>query len=392
MITGARGASGAAAGNAPATRREFLAPGVIRGDWWHPIADGRLQCDLCPRGCRLRDGQRGFCYVRRSLAGAVALTCYGRSSGFCVDPIEKKPLHHFHPGTRVFSFGTAGCNLGCRFCQNWHLSKAREDDRLAGAALPEQVAEAAVTTGCRSVAFTYNDPVVFAEYAMDCARAARARGLATVAVTAGFIAPAARSDFFSVMDAANVDLKAFTQRFYRGLCLGDLAPVLDTLRWLRRESRVWLEITNLVIPGHNDAEDEIARMCEWIVRHLGPEVPLHFTAFHPAFAMLDTPRTPPATLARARRRARAAGLRYVYTGNVRDREGQSTWCPDCGALLIEHDGYEIGAWNLAPGGRCRACGTVVPGHFGGPPGRRGARVARVVIPPLRRTASRGCGG
>jgi pyruvate formate lyase activating enzyme len=348
---------------ASAAARRFPAPGVIRGRWWHTAEDGRLQCDLCPRACRLRDGQRGFCYVRQSLEGAIALTCYGRSSGFCVDPIEKKPLHHFHPGTSVFSFGTAGCNLGCRFCQNWHISKAREDATLSDAARPDEVADAAVASGCRSVAFTYNDPVVFAEYAVDCAHAAHERGLATVAVTAGYIAPAARRDFFAPMDAANVDLKAYSERFYRGLCLGDLAPVLDTLRWLARETRVWLEITNLLIPGHNDAEDEVARLCDWVVGNLGPDVPVHFTAFHPNFRMRDVPPTPPATVARARRQALAAGLRYVYTGNVRDREGQSTWCPGCRALLIERDGYAVGLWSLGRDGRCPGCGTALPGRF-----------------------------
>ncbi len=359
--------------------REFLAPGVIRGRWWHRLEDGRLQCDLCPRACRLHEGQRGFCYVRQALGGGIALASYGRPSGFCIDPIEKKPLNHFYPGTSVLSFGTAGCNLGCRFCQNWVISKAREDDRLAARASPDQVAEAAVRAGCRSVAFTYNDPVVFAEYAIDCAIAARGRGVKAVAVTAGYIAPEARSEFYAVMDAANVDLKAFTQRFYKGLCFADLAPVLDTLCWLAHETDLWIEITNLMIPGHNDSADQVARMCDWLLENLGPDVPLHLTAFHPDFKMMDTPRTPAATLARARRQALVAGLRHVYTGNVRDPAGQSTYCAGCGKLLIERDGYRLGAWHLDRQARCRFCGAALAGRFEAEPGGWGPRRRPVVL-------------
>ncbi len=350
--------------------RVALGPGVIRARWWRPLEDGRAECTLCPRTCRLREGQRGFCTVRQAREGGIALTAYGRSSGLCVDPIEKKPLHHFHPGTRVLSFGTAGCNLGCRFCQNWRLSKAPGEEDLTAFATPDEVAGAAVAAGCRSVAFTYNEPIVFAEYAIDCARAAHARGVAAVAVTNGFIGGEARREFFAHMDAANVDLKAFHARFYRRLCLADLAPVLETLRWLRRETDVWLEVTNLVIPGHNDAPDEIARMCDWLVGNLGPDVPLHLTAFHPDFRMTDTPPTPAATLSRARGQARAAGLHHVYTGNVRDPDGQSTRCAACGALLIERDGYALGEWNLDARGRCRLCGTSLPGRFDPAPGGR----------------------
>ena len=351
----------------------MIRPGVVPGRWWHTLDDGRVQCDLCPRYCRLREGQRGFCFVRQALAGGIALTSYGRASGFCIDPIEKKPLNHFYPGTPILSFGTAGCNLGCRFCQNWDISKARQHDRRVSWAAPEAVADAALQSGCRSIAFTYNDPVIFAEYAIDCALAAHERGLQTVAVTAGYITPEARGEFFRHMDAANVDLKAFNQAFYHKVCFADLAPVLDTLRYLKEETEVWLEVTTLLIPGHNDSDDEIVQLCEWFVETLGPDVPLHFSAFHPDYKMRDVDRTPPATLSRARHHAQTAGVQHVYTGNVRDVAGQSTYCGSCGLLLIERDGYRLGKWNLTGARTCRNCATPLPGCFEPQPGDWGAR-------------------
>jgi len=347
--------------------------------YWHRLDDGRIQCDLCPRACRLHEGQRGLCFVRARRDGAIVLTTYGRSSGFCVDPIEKKPLNHFLPGSAVLSFGTAGCNLACRFCQNWEISKSREIDTLADAASPEQVAAAAERLGCRSVAFTYNDPVIFMEYAADVADACRARGIRAVAVTAGYMNAEPRADFYRHIDAANIDLKAFTERFYRRLCGGRLEPVRQTLRYLRHETAVWLEITNLVIPGWNDGEVEIDAMTRWIAAELGPETPLHFTAFHPAFRMLDTPPTPLATLRRAREIARANGLLHVYTGNVPDREGQSTWCPGCGTLLVGRDGYSIDAWGLDEAGRCASCRRPLVGVFEPRPGRWGERRMPVLL-------------
>ncbi|MFQ3660771.1 MAG: AmmeMemoRadiSam system radical SAM enzyme [Chloroflexaceae bacterium] len=360
-------------------KRTFLEPGVIVGEWWHRTDDDRWQCDLCPRGCRLREGQRGFCFIRQARNGVIALTSYGRASGFCIDPIEKKPLYHFYPGTAVLSFGTAGCNLGCRFCQNWDISKARSLDRLCARATPAAVADAAVVAGCHSIAFTYNDPVIFAEYAIDCAEAAHARGLRTVAVSAGYINPAARKDFFAHMDAANIDLKAIDQDFYRQVCLGDLAPVLDTLRYLFHETTVWLEVTNLLIPGHNDAPEQVTRLCEWLVTNLGPDVPLHLSAFYPAYRMLDVPPTPRATLIRAREQALAAGLRYVYTGNIHNPPGETTTCPACGMLLIERDWYRLGRWNLDDHGRCGRCGAALPGRFEPQPGHWGRRCVPVEI-------------
>ncbi len=346
--------------------------------WWQPLPDGRLECRLCPRFCKLNPGQRGFCFVRQNIGGRMMLTTYGRSSGFCVDPIEKKPLHHFYPGTSVLSFGTAGCNLGCRFCQNWDISKAREFDRLADEASPESIAAAARRLGCRSVAFTYNDPVIFGEYAIDVARACRAAGVATVAVTAGYMTPESRAEFYQPMDAANVDLKGFTEEFYHRQCYGQLGPVLDTLKFLRHETSVWLEVTTLLIPGENDSETELERAADWFAANLGPDVPWHFTAFHPDYKMRDKPNTPPATLTHARAIARARGLRYVYTGNVHDREGSSTWCPGCGERLIERDWYVLGDWKLKRN-RCAVCGDKIPGHFDLKPGTWGARRVPVRI-------------
>jgi pyruvate formate lyase activating enzyme len=294
--------------------------------------------------------------------------------------VEKKPLNHFYPGTSVLSFGTAGCNLGCRFCQNWDISKAREMDRMMDWARPEDVADAAVEAGCRSLAFTYNDPVIFAEYAIDCAIAAHARGLKTLAVTAGYITPEARQPFYEHLDAANIDLKAFTEAFYHKLCFAHLAPVLDTLVWLKHETDVWIEVTTLLIPGHNDSAAEVAQLCAWFMENLGPDVPLHFSAFHPDFKMTEVPPTPPETLVRARNQALKAGLHHVYTGNVSDVTGQSTYCSSCGACLIERDWYTLGAWHLDGRGRCSSCGTPMAGHFDPKPGVWGARRQRVVIP------------
>jgi pyruvate formate lyase activating enzyme len=356
-----------------------VATGIIRGRWHHVLDDGRVQCDLCPRHCRLRDGQRAFCFVRQRQGDDIVLTSYGRATGFCVDPIEKKPLNHFYPGSSVLSFGTAGCNLGCKFCQNWDISKARAVERLSDRAGPDQIAAAAVKAGCRSVAFTYNDPVIFAELAIDAAGACHERGVQAVAVTAGYISPSARRDFFGAMDAANIDLKAFTPDFYESLCAAKLDPVLDTLRYVARETEVWLEVTTLLIPGHNDSETEIDRLCDWFVRELGPEVPLHFSAFHPDFKMTDLVRTPAATCRRARQQALSHGIRHVYSGNIHDATSQSTYCPSCGVQVIERDWYVLGAYRL-DGDQCEACGARVAGRFSseGPEGW-GARRMRLSI-------------
>ena len=341
--------------------------------YWHRLDDGRLQCDVCPRFCKLQDGQRGLCFVRAREGERLVLTTYGRSSGFCVDPIEKKPLNHFLPGTPILSFGTAGCNLTCKFCQNWEISKAREWDLLNDDASPETIARVAAKLGCKSVAFTYHDPVIFLEYAVDTAKACHARGIKTVAVTAGYMAPEARAEFFAHMDAANVDLKGFTEDFYARLCTGHLEPVLDTLRYLRHQTKVWFEITTLLIPGENDSDAELEALSRWVAEELGPEVPIHFSAFHPDWKMTEKPRTPTATLLNARTIARKAGLHHVYVGNVIDRDAGSTWCPSCGALLIERAGYDLGHWGLDQQGRCAACASPCAGVFEARPGQWGSR-------------------
>ncbi len=347
----------------------------IEVGYWTRLDDGRIECGLCPRFCKMRAGQRGLCFVRRSRPDGegMELTGYGRSTGFCVDPIEKKPLNHFLPGSAVLSFGTAGCNLACSFCQNHDISKSREVARLSSRASPETIARAAERLGCASVAYTYNDPVIFLEYALDTAAACRARGVKNVAVTAGFVCEAPRRKLFAGMDAANVDLKGFTERFYEKRCAGSLAPVLETLKYLVHETAVWTEITTLLIPGENDSEEEIDALTSWVARELRADVPLHFTAFHPDYRMQETPPTPPETLQRARAIAIGNGLHYVYVGNVRDPARQATLCPTCGARVIARDGYTITAYALDASGGCRSCGTRMTGVFAEKPGQWGAR-------------------
>jgi pyruvate formate lyase activating enzyme len=346
---------------------------IVPTKYWHRLDDGRIQCDLCPRFCKLRDGQKGLCFVRECADGQVVLTTWGRSSGFCVDPIEKKPLNHFLPGTPVLSFGTAGCNLACKFCQNWDISKSRETDTLADAAPPLAIARAADAMGCRSVAYTYNDPVIFHEYAIDVAQACRERGIRNVAVTAGYVTAEPRAEFYRFMDAANVDLKAFSDDFYFRLSGSHLEPVLETLKYIRHETEVWLELTTLLIPGHNDSSEEIDAMTAWVVENLGPEVPMHFSAFHPDWKMRDVPATPLETLVRARRIAIGNGVRYAYTGNVHDSDGDTTYCHGCGERLIVRDWYELREWNLDPHGGCLKCAAACGGVFDAEPGTWGAR-------------------
>jgi len=354
-------------------------PEAFPGRYWHGLGDGRVQCDLCPRFCKLHDGQRGLCFVRACEAGKIVLTTYGRSSGFCIDPIEKKPLGHFLPGTPVLSFGTAGCNLTCKFCQNWDISKSRQFDKLQDLASPEMIAEAALKSGSRSVAYTYNDPIIFHEYAVDVAIACHGRGIKNVAVSAGYVCPEPRAEFYAHMDAANIDLKCFTEDFYKRLCSGSLAPVLETLKYLKHETDVWFEITTLLIPGENDSEAELEEMTQWVVEHLGPDVPMHFSAFHPDWKMLETPATPFATLSMARKTALKNGVRYAYTGNVHDFEGESTYCHSCGEILIGRDWYQLSTWNLTSDGHCQKCGTACAGVFDGPPGTWGPKRQRVVL-------------
>jgi pyruvate formate lyase activating enzyme len=332
--------------------------------YWHVLDDGRIQCDLCPRDCKLHEGQRGACFVRGRADGRMVLTTYGRSSGFCIDPIEKKPLNHFFPGSSVFSFGTAGCNLACKFCQNWDVSRSRDMDRLMDRASPDAIATAARVHDSRSVAFTYNDPVVFLEYALDTPDACHQQGVMTVAVTAGYLHDAPRREFFARMDAANIDLKSFSDDFYVRLCGGHLQTVLDTLAYVHHDTDCWLEVTTLLIPGQNDSDRELGELARWLVQELGPEVPLHLSAFHPDWKMTDLPATPSATLSRARRIALDAGLNYVYTGNVHDPEGGTTYCPACRHATIVRDWYDIHHYDLTPEGCCPNCGASIGGRFG----------------------------
>lgn len=346
---------------------------VVETKYWHTLKDGRVQCDLCPRFCKLHEGQRGLCFVRANENNRIVLTTWGRSSGFAVDPIEKKPLNHFLPGTPVLSFGTAGCNLACKFCQNWDISKSREMDTLMDRATPEMIAKTAESLNCRSVAYTYNDPVIFHEYAIDVAQACRERGINNVSVSAGYVCEEPREEFYRYMDAANIDLKAFTDSFYRKLTGSHLGPVLETLKYLKHETDVWLETTTLIIPGENDSDQELNEMTQWVVENLGPDVPMHFSAFHPDWKMKNYPATSRETLLRARKIALDNGVHYAYVGNVHDKAADSTWCHKCGELLIGRDWYELSDWNLTESGCCKKCGARCSGLFEDKPGNWGAK-------------------
>ena len=356
--------------------KEFISlddASVVPTKYWHLLDDGRVQCDVCPRECKLHEGQRGLCFVRACVEGQVVLTTYGRASGYCIDPIEKKPLNHFLPGTSVLSFGTAGCNLACKFCQNWDISKSRELDTLMDQASPQTIANAAAKLDCRSVSYTYNDPVIFHEYAIDVAAACRDKGIKSVAVTAGYVCRQPRTEFYKYMDAANVDLKAFSEKFYWKITGSHLQPVLDTIEYIYHETDTWLELTTLLIPGQNDSDQELEAMTQWVIEKLGPDVPMHFTAFHPDYKMTDIASTPLTTLQRARRIALKNGVRYAYIGNAHDVEGDSTYCHQCGTRLIERDWYVLGDWQLDANGCCKNCGTRCAGVFEAAHGVWGSR-------------------
>ncbi|MDD3374677.1 MAG: AmmeMemoRadiSam system radical SAM enzyme [Candidatus Omnitrophica bacterium] len=346
--------------------------------WWKKLEGNSVQCYLCPRLCVIPEGSRGFCFVRQNIAGELILTTYGRSSGFCIDPIEKKPLYHFYPGTSVLSFGTAGCNMGCKFCQNWDISKSKEFDRLSEKATPKTIADTAKKVGAKSVAFTYNDPVIFAEYAIDTAKECHLNNIKTISVTAGYISKEAREEFFENMDAANVDLKSISESFYRRLALAQLKPVLDALIFIKERTNTWLEVTNLIIPGENDSDDDLNKICTWIVENLGKEVPVHFSAFHPSFQMMNYSPTPKQTLLRARQIALSKGLQYVYTGNIDDDEGSITHCAVCHQKLIERSWYEVKEYHLI-NNRCDNCHTSCAGFFDEKPGSWGSRCVSVKL-------------
>ncbi len=330
--------------------------------WWEQAPNGKLLCTLCPRYCTIGEGQAGFCFIRQNIGGRLYSVGYGRPTGFAIDPIEKKPLNHFLPGSEILSFGTAGCNLGCKFCQNWTTSKARIETNNSIYASPEDIIRIAKKYKAPSIAYTYNDPVIFGEYVIDVSKIARQNGINNVMVTAGYIDKNARKDVFRYIDAANVDLKAFTEKFYHNLTFSHIADVLDTLIWLKNETGIWIEITNLIIPEENDSNGEIRKMCDWIVENLGDEVPVHFTAFHPDFKMIDKPGTPQATLRKARSIAKSQGIKFSYTGNVHDIDGQTTYCPDCNSELISRNWHSVISNNLRAG-HCCNCGLKIAGKF-----------------------------
>lgn len=323
--------------------------------------DNKIQCTICPRNCILKEGQSGFCQIRKNVKGTITLTSYGYNTGLAVDPIEKKPLYHFYPGSKVLSFGTLGCNMGCQFCQNWHISKSKADPKINETS-PEKIVEIAKKLGCKSVAFTYNDPVIFFEYALDTAKICRDEGIKTVAVTAGYINPAPRKEFFTYMDAANIDLKAFSEDFYKKNCLAHLQPILDTIKYVKNETNCWLELTTLLIEGENDSDDELKRECEWIVQNLGTDTPLHFSAFHPSYKFMDKPVTKLSTLLRAYEIAKSSGIKYVYTGNVSDATTSTTYCHACKKPIIQRLGYETDAQKLK-NNHCAYCGEKCAGVF-----------------------------
>ncbi len=330
--------------------------------WWTTLPDGRIDCFLCPRHCHLAEGQRGFCYVRENLGGVLVQHAYGRPAALAVDPIEKKPLFHFYPGSAILSLGTAGCNLGCQFCQNFDISKARSMQDNARQLDPQEIVEMALEYGVPAIAFTYNEPTIWAEYAIDIACAAHQAGLRTVMVSNGYVTREAFFELYEHIDAANIDLKGFSEEFYARVTLAHMRPVLDVLRWLRHETKVWLEITNLIIPGCNDRPEETEALCAWILGELGNDVPLHFTAFHPDFKMLDREPTPPETVHRAREIALERGLKYVYEGNLLTRDGGNTHCPACHRTLIRRTWHQLNEVAIV-NGCCAHCGAEIAGRW-----------------------------
>ena len=334
----------------------------VLAKWWEPTRGNKILCTLCPRYCEIGEGLPGFCFIRQNIDGKLYSIGYGRPTGFAVDPIEKKPLNHFRPGTNILSFGTAGCNLGCKFCQNWSTSKAKLDDLNSLEASPEEVVGLAKRYDTPSIAYTYNDPTIFGEYVIDISKIAREEGIKSVMVTAGYIDKEARKDVYKYIDSANVDLKAFTENFYWKNTYSHLNDVLDTLVWLKNETDVWIELTTLLIPDENDSSEEIKGECNWILENLGDSVPLHFTAFHPDFKMKDKERTTKKTLTRARRIAMESGIKYCYVGNIHHLEGQTTYCPNCHEKLIKRDWHSVISNNLI-NGKCRKCGQKIAGIF-----------------------------
>jgi pyruvate formate lyase activating enzyme len=332
--------------------------------WWETEPNGKVHCYLCPRHCHIGEGQAGFCFIRANEGGKLYSLGYAHPAALQIDPIEKKPLNHFLPGTRVFSMGTAGCNMGCFFCQNWDISKSRSDQVHSSHMPPEDVVQLAIRSGCPSIAFTYNEPTIWGEYVIDICAAAKEYGINTVMVSNGYITYDSFHDIYDHIDAANIDLKAFTESFYGRVTLTHLQPVLETLQWLKNETNVWFELTNLMIPTLNDDPTETRKLAEWVLKHLGPDVPLHFTAFHPDFKLRDKPKTPPETLHNARAVAQDVGLHYVYEGNI-SSDGAHTSCSSCGTLLIRRSWHHVEE-NRLKDGACPNCGLAIPGRWADP--------------------------
>lgn len=330
-------------------------------EFWTELANGCLRCDVCPRQCQLRDQQVGYCSARKRQENKIVLISYGLTSGLSIDPVEKKPLYHFLPGIKVLSFGGWGCNLACQFCQNSSLVHSQSFEVGAVALTPEQIAMSAQEQDCAGVAFTYNEPIIAAEYVIDCAKACHQCGVKTIAVSNGYVLEEARRQFFGEIDAVNIDLKSFTEDFYQRICSGHLQPVLDTLRYLVNETPVWVEITNLIIPGKNDNVSEINELTRWIVQELGTQVPLHFSAFHPSFRMKNNPACGLVILERAREIAMENGIKFVYLGNVRHPNGSNTFCPSCNQLLIDRSGFSVSNHLVLSDGSCSYCGCAIPG-------------------------------
>ena len=330
--------------------------------WWTSLDGKKIVCNLCPRNCIIKKGQHGFCFIRKNIDGKLYSTGYGKPTGFGIDPIEKKPLNHFYPGTEILSFGTLGCNLGCKFCQNWDISKSKRSNHEEEYISPDDIVLFAKKRNIPSIAFTYNDPDIFGEFVIDVSKRARKEKIKTVMVSAGYINPEPRTEVYQYIDAANIDLKGFSSEFYKRNCSVEFEKVLDTILWLKNETNVWLELTTLLIPDLNDSDEELTKMCEWIVKNLGTEIPHHFTAFHPAYKLTEKPRTPASTLIKARNIAMEAGMKYVYTGNINSEETQTTYCPNCSQKLIKRDWHSL-AFNLIENGECFNCKTKIAGKF-----------------------------
>lgn len=327
--------------------------------YYDKLPKNRVKCRLCPWECTVEPGDRGICQVRANRDGIYHSLVYGRVAAHHVDPIEKKPLFHFHPASTAFSVATAGCNVECKFCQNWELAQRKPEELNSVVMSPNKLARTAAGAGCVSLAYTYNEPTIFTEFMIDTAAESRSLGLRNVVISNGFINPAPLRDLCKVIDAYKVDLKSFRESYYADVVSGQLAPVLRSLEILKEE-QVWTEIVYLIVPTLNDSDAEIRDMTKWVFQTLGPDVPVHFSRFYPQYKLRNLPPTPTSTLMRARKIGLDSGLHYVYLGNIPGNEGECTYCPACGEVVIGRTGYRVNTLALSDG-RCRHCGEVIPG-------------------------------